>query len=100
MGTPHRWRPARRYASSAWRQSDAGLGRDDFWLFDDDSSALLAYDGDGRAERVSLTNEPGKLALLRATRTGRSVCKATVPVRGRQQDHRRKDPVQHEHQMG
>ena len=48
--------------------SDAGLGRDDFWLFDDDLVALLAYDGDGSAERVSLTNEPGKLALLRATR--------------------------------
>src|SRR6266567_4278294 len=48
--------------------SDAGLRRDDFWLFDDDLAALLAYDGDGRVERVSVTNEPGTLTLLCSTR--------------------------------
>ena len=48
--------------------SKAGLGRDDFWLFDDDLAALLVYGCDGRVERVSLTNEPVALALLRGTR--------------------------------
>lgn len=48
--------------------SEAGLRCDDFWLFDDALAALLAYDGDGRVERVSLTNEAVALALLRGTR--------------------------------
>ncbi len=48
--------------------NEAGLRRDDFWLFDDDLAALLTYDGDGRVERVNLTNEPAALALLRGTR--------------------------------
>jgi hypothetical protein len=48
--------------------TEAGLRRDDYWLFDDDLAALLAYDGDGRVERVSLTNEPGTLTLLRGSR--------------------------------
>ena len=48
--------------------SEAGLRRDDFWLFDDDLAAQLAYDGEGRVERVFLTAEPSTLRLLRSTR--------------------------------
>ena len=48
--------------------SEAGVRRDDFWLFDDDLAAQLAYDGEGRVERVFLTAEPFTLELLRSTR--------------------------------
>src|SRR5438876_11128847 len=48
--------------------SEARVQRDDFWLFDDDLAAQLAYDGEGRVERVFLTAEPFTLELLRSTR--------------------------------
>lgn len=43
--------------------SEAGLPRDDFWLFDDDLAALLCYDEEGRVRQVSLTNDPDALVL-------------------------------------
>jgi hypothetical protein len=80
--------------------SEAGLRRDDFWLFDDDLAALLAYDGDGRVERISLTNEPVTLALFCGTRE-RSL-RLARPLAQYVADHKitGKGPVQHEHRMG